>query len=414
MEATGTMLDIAVALFERGFTEKDVGAAVHNFGSLEEALRWLRSSGAAPAVSVLQQPFRKTPPAKSPPVEAMTSSNRTEAASSRADSPGPRMSTQEETCQICFNDVASGTAARLPCRHGFYCDDCLRRHAEARIEAGHVEVPCPECTTKVQERDLRKLLPAALVERLLLRSLERAVSSSEDLCACPTPDCTMRVVVDRDSSGRLHCPLCRKTSCVRCGIQPFHRGLTCAEAAAARRLRRGSAGDAERQARLFQQWMKRTGTRQCPQCHAAVSKQNLMSQETQHSECHKMICSNCSARFCFKCSAILTDTYSCGCSSDLHGFIDPKTGKRLSHRGRAATARAKASPKSKQKGMIAKAKVKVKNNPKAKAKAKASPTRKSNTSVKAVSKAFAPAKAKAKASAKVFSRGMGRPSKVGR
>ena len=59
------------------------------------------------------------------------------------------MSGQEETCQICFDDVPAGMATRLSCRHGFYCMDCLRRHTEARIAAGQIDVPCPECTTKV-------------------------------------------------------------------------------------------------------------------------------------------------------------------------------------------------------------------------------------------------------------------------
>merc|ERR1712032_585993 len=62
-----------------------------------------------------------------------------------------------------------------------------------------------------------------------------------------------------------------------------------------------------------------------------VTKQNLKNQTTQRSECHKMMCRNCSTRFCFKCLAILTTDYTCGCTRDLHGFIDPHTGKRLVH-----------------------------------------------------------------------------------
>lgn len=313
------------------------------------------------------------------------------------------MNAQEETCQICFNDVPSGTAARLACRHGFYCSECLRRHAEARIDAGQIDVPCPECTTKVQERDLRRLLPAPLVERLLSRSLERAVSSIDDLRACPTPNCTMRVVVGDNENGRLNCPTCRKTSCVHCGVQPYHRGLTCA--AAAQRIKRGSAGDVERQARLFQQWMSNTGTKRCPQCHAAVSKQNLMNQETQHSECHKMICLNCSARFCFKCCALLTDTFSCGCSSGLHGFIDPKTGKRLAHR--AGEAKVKAAQRLKEKAKMAKAKGKAKASAKAKAWNQGRVPSKPKAQTKAVKKSVVPVKAKVKAAAKVARKSRG-------
>merc|ERR1740129_933547 len=81
----------------------------------------------------------------------------------------------------------------------------------------------------------------------------------------------------------------------------------------------------------LRKWMAETGTRQCPTCGMAVSKQNLGHQQTQRSECHKMMCRNCNCRFCFKCLAILTASFSCGCTSELHGFINPKNGKRISH-----------------------------------------------------------------------------------
>jgi len=94
-------------------------------------------------------------------------------------------------------------------------------------------------------------------------------------------------------------------------------------------------------------WIKDTGTKQCPQGKIAVSKQNLDNQATQYSECHKMLCRNCNTRFCFKCLAILTDTYTCGCTRVDHGFVDPNTGKRLEHLRIPA---AKFAPKRKVKG----------------------------------------------------------------
>lgn len=48
-------------------------------------------------------------------------------------------------------------------------------------------------------------------------------------------------------------------------------------------------------------------------------------------KCHKMLCRHCGTQFCFKCLALLTSTYSCGCSIDAHGFINPVTGKRVKH-----------------------------------------------------------------------------------
>ena len=50
-----------------------------------------------------------------------------------------------------------------------------------------VFMPGPECSSVLAERDLRKLLPAETIDRLLARSLEQAVSCAADIRACPTP-----------------------------------------------------------------------------------------------------------------------------------------------------------------------------------------------------------------------------------
>lgn len=265
----------------------------------------------------------------------------------RASPNAMRVNPQEEVCGICCNDVPGGRAVRLGCSHGWYCGQCVLRHTEARLATGAASVTCPECCTAVAERDLRKLLPAELMERLLSRSLEKAVSSAPDLWACPTPNCPMRVALGEGELPRLKCTMCNKTSCLRCGTQPYHRGMTCAES----RARRGAGGKRKRDDDMegLMKWIQETGTKQCPTCNIAVSKQNLNNQHTQYSECHKMCCRNCNTRFCFKCLAILTDSYTCGCTINAHGFIDPQSGKRLNHLRRGASAKAKAKPKAKVK-----------------------------------------------------------------
>ncbi|CAK0847549.1 unnamed protein product [Prorocentrum cordatum] len=215
--------------------------------------------------------------------------------------------TQRVACSICCEEAPLQSAFRLACRHGWYCGGCMQRHAEARLASGSAEVPCPECYAPVAERDLRKLLPPAIVERLLARSLEQAVSAAPDLRACPTPNCPMRVALDEGETGRLHCPMCRKVSCLRCGARPFHRGLTCDEHARRQRLK-GNGQDEDSLGSL-QKWMDSVGAKKCPSCSMAITKQTLRNQATQYSECHKMKCRNCSTRFCFKCLAVLTDRY---------------------------------------------------------------------------------------------------------
>lgn len=241
-----------------------------------------------------------------------------------------------ESCSICCEDVSEGSAVRLSCSHGWYCFQCLKRHAEARLEMGSVDVCCPQCNAPIAERTLRQVLPAKLVERLLKRSLEQAVSSVGDLYACPTPNCTFRVALEEGDIPRLKCPQCKKTCCLLCGRQPYHRGRTCQEAAeTASKASKRDSGEA-----ALKRWMEDTGSKQCPTCHAIVTKQNLDKQGTQYVECHKMMCRNCDTKFCFKCLKLLSKQL-CNCSRHEHGFINPKTGRRLNHAEAKAKAKAK-------------------------------------------------------------------------
>merc|ERR1712039_1068919 len=169
---------------------------------------------------------------------------------------------------------------------------------------------------------------------------EQAVSSVADLWACPTPNCPMRVALEDGEEPRLKwCSQCGKSSCLRCGAQPWHKGLTCEEHAERMRLR----GKGKKDEALLQKWIHETGTKQCPTCRMGVTKQSLHNQQTQYSECHKTLCRNCNTKFCFKCLAVLTETFTCGCTIDAHGFIDPRSGKIITHlkkgRGRGKSVR---------------------------------------------------------------------------
>mmetsp|Transcript_41132 Transcript_41132/g.74283 ORF Transcript_41132/g.74283 Transcript_41132/m.74283 type:complete len:374 (-) Transcript_41132:105-1226(-) len=225
-------------------------------------------------------------------------------------------------CSICCNALSASEAFRLPCGHGWYCKRCIARYAEMRIGAGAARIDCPECLQPVAEHVLNRLLPPNLLVRLQAQSLEQAVASSHDMWSCPTPDCPMRVAVEAGAPKRFECPLCQKTACVRCGAQPFHKGLSC-RSHQERSKRRSLEG--------LMEWMRETGSKQCPNCHSAVTKQNLQQQSSQRVECHKMMCRVCRTRFCFKCLKILTDTSTCQCTNELHGFVDPLNGRRVEH-----------------------------------------------------------------------------------
>eukprot|EP00930_Biecheleria_cincta_P071546 TRINITY_DN59035_c0_g1_i1.p1 TRINITY_DN59035_c0_g1~~TRINITY_DN59035_c0_g1_i1.p1 ORF type:complete len:573 (-),score=147.19 TRINITY_DN59035_c0_g1_i1:276-1994(-) len=241
------------------------------------------------------------------------------------------LNSASDMCKICCCDTSPWRSVRLSCGHGWYCAQCMLRHAEARLANGATSITCPECSKQLAERDLRKLLPTELIDRLLARSLEQAVSATSDIRACPTPNCPMRVALEEGDNPRFKCTVCKKDSCLKCGRQPFHRGLTCEEYAEKLKANTKAAKKEQKAEESFKQWMEETGTKQCPTCGMAVSKQNLERQKTQYMECHKMSCRNCATKFCFKCLSVLTDSYTCGCTIDAHGFIDPLTGKILKH-----------------------------------------------------------------------------------
>lgn len=235
---------------------------------------------------------------------------------------------QEVECSICCADEEAGKAVKLACSHGWYCRGCVDRYAQARLAEGAVDVSCPDCRAPIPDHDLKSILNQDVINRFHERSISRAVASSSNLFTCPTPGCDMCYEIEDGDYHLRNCPKCNKGSCLRCGVNPYHTGLNCAQYMA---KLANSKKASEREDKGFLRWMHRTGTKQCPQCKMAISKEDLASQNTQRKECHKMMCRGCSTKFCFKCLAILTDNYNCGCSIERHGFLNPFTGRRNEH-----------------------------------------------------------------------------------
>lgn len=244
-----------------------------------------------------------------------------------------RFSSAPQSCMVCCDDFEADETVMLGCSHGWYCKACMARFVEARLDSGIAgDVPCLSCSTSIPESDLVSLLPVKTILRLHARSIEqRAVASGALPRACPTPNCPMRQAVDENdpASARQKCLFCDKESCWLCGTQPYHEGYTCEE------YREKTQAQRSEEEESIRQWMAATGTKQCPTCGMATSKENLEKQNEQRAECHKMMCRNCGTKFCFKCLTLLTDGYTCGCTRDAHGFIDPHTGKLVKHMKRA-------------------------------------------------------------------------------
>ena len=164
---------------------------------------------------------------------------------------------------------------------------CIRKHAEMRYQQGNLHIDCPSCNVMLNT-DMLKHVPGI---NAVAEQLRKRVAEVEQLQKRPV---IASACLDIDSS--------------------------------------------------LLEWVKASGSKRCPVCGMIVTKQNLEHQSTQARECHKMMCRTCRTRFCFKCEAILTDTYTCGCSIDRHGFVDPATGERVEHLDTAMTAPTSVEP----------------------------------------------------------------------
>lgn len=260
-----------------------------------------------------------------------------------------RFNSWSESCCICCDDVPVDSAAALGCGHGWYCPSCINRFVEARLDDGIAgDIPCPDCGKAICEEDLARLLPKHTIFRLHASNINRAaVASGAKPRPCPTPDCHMHKTFVDGTSGRETCPLCSKESCWWCGAQPYHVGMSCEQHRKKSRSgpQKGQEPDSDAS---FLQWMKETGTKQCPTCGMATSKENLEMQTDQVEECHKMMCRSCGTKFCFGCGAILTENYTCGCTQNAHNFVDPRTGELVKHLKKKEPSKAKAKARARR------------------------------------------------------------------
>lgn len=197
-----------------------------------------------------------------------------------------------ETCGICTATAAPGEAIRLrPCGHGWFCRSCIQQWATSQAVDGRCSVHCPipECRTPIGHRQLRATLSGPDFERLVRRSVEQLCAADDALVACPTPDCPYRAWLAEHQEPQLVCELCHVESCVRCGVAPYHHGLTCQEEARRAELALGVAARVRRRA---EEALREALVRKCPGCRAPIERTTAC--------CH-MTCAGCNTEFSWVC-----------------------------------------------------------------------------------------------------------------
>ncbi|CAG2121826.1 unnamed protein product, partial [Medioppia subpectinata] len=130
-------------------------------------------------------------------------------------------------CPVCFVDIGVGEGIVLrDCLHTF-CKYCLLSAVQYNTE---VEVKCPfrnseySCDSRMQDREVKEVVPLDVYERYLQKSISTAESKIEKSFHCKTVDCCGWCEFD-DNVNVFRCPVCRHENCINC--QSIHEGINC-------------------------------------------------------------------------------------------------------------------------------------------------------------------------------------------
>lgn len=126
-------------------------------------------------------------------------------------------------CVICYMEIAPGDGVTLrECLHQF-CKECLKNTIEYTEEA---QVICPyrdeqySCDTALQDREIKALVPAAVYDQYLAKSVAQAENKIDKSFHCKTPDCKGWCIYE-DNVNEFRCPVCKKVNCLTCQVCYF-------------------------------------------------------------------------------------------------------------------------------------------------------------------------------------------------
>ncbi|OEL19676.1 hypothetical protein BAE44_0019305 [Dichanthelium oligosanthes] len=201
-------------------------------------------------------------------------------------------------CKICMDAVAPSDAHRASrgCAHAF-CGGCLARYVGAKIQERIADVRCPEerCGGALDPELCQGILPREVFERWGAALCESMLLGA-DKAYCPYKDCSAMMLVDGDGGdvAESECPSCRRLFCARCGVAPWHAGVTCTE------YKRLGKGDSGKEDMLLLEMANRRNWKRCPKCEFFVEKRD---------GCVHITC-RCGFEFCYGCGGKWGITHS--------------------------------------------------------------------------------------------------------
>ncbi|CAO2206908.1 unnamed protein product [Urochloa humidicola] len=210
-------------------------------------------------------------------------------------------------CKICMDAVPASEAHRAGrgCAHAF-CGGCLARYVGGKIRDRVAGVRCPDerCGGALDPELCQGFLPREVFERWCAALCEDMLMGA-NTTYCPYKDCSATMLVD-DAGGagagggggggvaEAECPSCRRLFCARCGVAPWHAGVTCAE------YGRLGKGDRGKEDLLLMEMAKGRNWKRCPKCEYFVEK----STGCLHITCR------CGFEFCYGCGGNWGITHS--------------------------------------------------------------------------------------------------------
>lgn len=130
-------------------------------------------------------------------------------------------------CMVCYLEIPPGGGVTLrECLHQF-CKQCLINTIEYAEDA---QVICPyrddqySCDTALQDREIKALVPAAVYDQYLAKSVAQAENKIDKSFHCKTPDCKGWCIFE-DNVNEFRCPVCRKVNCLTCQVGHNFRRL---------------------------------------------------------------------------------------------------------------------------------------------------------------------------------------------
>ena len=190
------------------------------------------------------------------------------------------------SCGICFDETVSYSAC--PQEHGF-CRRCWHEYfnvtcQDALQQGINLTCPVPDCQVCVSPILMRSIDPEFAV-RWETSVFEKFLAANESLSACRKENCSgVAMLLSGDPARCVTCFVCQTAYCFQCGSERHHP----ASCGAYRKWTQQIVNDSS--------FWVRMNSKPCPRCSVPIEK---------NTGCNHMICTQCSAHFCWLCLAEL-------------------------------------------------------------------------------------------------------------